>query len=349
MEGASRRERAERCGPARSAAGGTADRRRGTLFVLEDDPDDPPSTRPRWFCHWDGAPAPGFENLEDAVSWGLERARTVIVRTLGTVFYWAGDRPSDWGDYDLEGGLRAWPPSAAERRAIDAAYAAAVAAERAESLARDAYEYARLGWLLEHAPGLAESEPAHECAIQLPGDDRQIEFEEFDPGAFVCGARCQGTGTYGFGSVDQALAAASGLAEDHRWVAAVCAALARERTWTRAGRRSVLLVEEASGEMFHATAAENRQSILRHGLDWRQMGAAPGIAGSREPELAAVFLCESREEVGFFTRMSRLPADVWAVRVDGLWVESGPDGWIILPEPVPPERLRLVEGPAIAS
>jgi hypothetical protein len=113
---------AEGYGPTRSAAGGTADGRRGTLFVLED---DPLPTRPRWFCHWDGASAPGFENLEDAVSWGLRRARTVVVRTLGTVFYWAGDRPSDWGDYDLEGGLRAWPPSVAERRAIDAAYEAA--------------------------------------------------------------------------------------------------------------------------------------------------------------------------------------------------------------------------------
>jgi hypothetical protein len=71
-------------GPTRSAAGGTADGRRGTLFVLED---DPPPTRPRWFCHWDGASAPGFENLEDAVSWGLRRARTgcgwKAVRTAG--------------------------------------------------------------------------------------------------------------------------------------------------------------------------------------------------------------------------------------------------------------------------
>src|SRR5208282_4021278 len=248
----------------------------------------------------------------DAVSWGLKRARTVVVRTLGTVFYWAGDRPSDWGDYDLEGGLRAWPPSAAERRAIDAAYAAAAAAARAESAERHAYEYARLSWLLEHVPELAESQPAHECMIQLPGDEQWIEFGELDPGGAVCGARRQGTGTYGFGSAGQALAAASGLAADDRWVAAVGAALARERTWTRAGRRPMLLVKEASGEMFHATAKENRQSILRHCLDWRQMGTAPGIAGSREPELPAVFLCESREEIDFFTRMSRLSADIWA-------------------------------------
>ena len=275
-------------------------------------------------------------------SWGLERARTVIVRTLGSVFYWAGDRPSEERDYDPEGGLRSWPPSAPERRAIDAAYAAAVAAARAESAARDGYEYARLGWLLEHAPELAECEPAHECVVELPGTDQRIEFDELDPGGAVCGARGQGAGTYGFGSAAQALAAASGLAADDRRVAAVCAALARERTW-RLGRRPMLVVKEGSGEMFHVTATENRQSILRHGLDWHQMGTTAGIAGSREPELPAVFLCESREDTGFFTEMSRLPADVWAVRVDGLWVETGPDGWIILPEPVPPERLRLLQ------
>ncbi len=263
MGSASHEERAGRRSPAGPAAGGTADRRSGTLFVLED---DPPPARPRWFCHWDEASAPGFQNLDDAVSWGLKRARTVIVRTLGGVFYWAGDRPSDWADYELEGGLRPWPPSAAERQAIDAAYEAAAAAAHADSAARDAYEYARLSWLLEHAPELAEREPAHECVIQLPGDDQWIEFEELDPGGAVCGARRQGTGTYGFGSGGQALAAASGLAADDRWVAAVGAALARERTWTRAGRRPVLLVKQASGEMFHATAEQNRQSILRHGL-----------------------------------------------------------------------------------
>ena len=70
----------------------------------------------------------------------------------------------------------------------------------------------------------------------------------------------------------------------------MCAALTRERTWTRGGRRSMLVVKEASGEMFHATATENRQSILRHGLDWRQMGTVPGIAGSREPELPSRLL-----------------------------------------------------------
>lgn len=223
------------------------------------------------------------------------------------------------------------------------AHETAVAAEHADSVARDAYEYARLGWLLEQVPGLAECEPAHECQIELPDGEPWIGFEELDPGGAVCGAWRHGTGAYGFGSAGQALAAASGLAADDRWVAAVCAALVRERSW-RMGRRPALLVKEGSGEMFHVTATENRRSILRHGLDWRRMGAAPGVAGSREPELPAVFLCESLDDTGFFTQMSRLPADVWAVRVDGLWVETGPHGWIIVPEPVPPERLRLLPG-----
>ena len=227
-------------------------------------------------------PRRDLESLDDAVSWGLERARTVIVRTLGTVFYWAGDRPSDWADYDVEGGLRSWPPSAAERRAIDAAYEAEAAAAHADSVARDAYEYARLGWLLEHVPDLAECEPAYECVMKLPGDDQRIEFEELDPGGTVCGARRQGTGAYGFGSAGQALAARSGPAADDRWVAAVCAALARERTW-RMGRRPSLLVKEGSGEMFHVTATENRQSILRHGLDWRQMGLLLALLEAGSP------------------------------------------------------------------
>lgn len=290
--------------------------RRGTLYVLED---DPPATRGRWFCHWDGSHAPGFENLEDAVSWGLARARSVVVRTLGTVFCWAGDRPPGWRDSDLEGELRAWPPSAEERRAIDAAYEAAVAAARADSETRAAYEHARMSWLAQHFPELAGREPAHECLIQLPrvDDEQYIEFEEFDVAGAICGARCQETAAFGFGTAAEALAAARAMPADDRWIAAVGAALARERTWTRTERRSILLVEQASGEMFHATAEDNRQSILRDGLDWRQMGTAPGIAGSPDPELPAVFLCESLDEIEFFTRMSRRPADVWAVRVDG--------------------------------
>jgi hypothetical protein len=73
------------------------------------------------------------------------------------------------------------------------------------------------------------------------------------------------------------------------------------------------------------------------------MGAAPGIAGSTEPERAAVFVCDSREEADFFTAMADSPSDVWAVRAEGLWVENGPNGWQIITEPVGPDRLRLAD------
>jgi hypothetical protein len=48
------------------------------------------------------------------------------------------------------------------------------------------------------------------------------------------------------------------------------------------------------------------------------MEEVPGIAGSRQPDLPVVFLCESAGEVEFFTDMSRLATDVWAVRIEAL-------------------------------
>jgi len=74
-----------------------------------------------------------------------------------------------------------------------------------------------------------------------------------------------------------------------------------------------------------------------------QCPPACGIAGSPEPELPAIFLCEDRGAISFFTMMARTTTDIWGVRVDGLWTENGPDGWIIIPEPVPRSRLHLVE------
>jgi len=72
------------------------------------------------------------------------------------------------------------------------------------------------------------------------------------------------------------------------------AALDRENRWGLADgwRRPVLEVFQGTGQMFHVTATANRESIRRHGLDWRRMGAAPGIAGSTRPELPAMFACD---------------------------------------------------------
>jgi hypothetical protein len=126
------------------------------------------------------------------------------------------------------------------------------------------------------------------------------------------------------------------------------AAIGREvKTGTR---RSLLLVKRASGWMFHASRSPNRDSIARHGLDWRRMDR-PGIAGSVEPEWPGVFLCASLESARWFAGMPRPgPADIWRVQVDGLWLEGDPgasgggdDDWMISPEPIPPEQLTLHE------
>ncbi|HET9728138.1 MAG TPA: hypothetical protein VFR41_01895 [Acidimicrobiia bacterium] len=105
-------------------------------------------------------------------------------------------------------------------------------------------------------------------------------------------------------------------------------------------------------EMFHVTASLNRDSIDRHGLDWRLMGAARGIADGTppgyagrppSPEAECVFLCAGDGDVSFFCDMARHPCDVWAVDVKGLPVEDGPDGWWLVREPVDRARLRLVQ------
>lgn len=329
-----------------SGSQGEAGGRHGTFWALED---PPPPQRPRWFCHWDGASAgiPAFESPEDAVAWGVARARTVIVRPLGAFYYWAGEKPSDWNDeYD---DLRSWPPSATERREIDAVYERALAVVREEAAAREVYERERESWLEGSAPELAGRGPAHTCLLLGPADeDASIEFEELAPDGTVCGARRQGSGACAFGTGEEVIAATSGRPVGDPWLVAVCAALARERAWRNTGRRSILVVKAGEGLMFHVAAAATRESIRRHGLDWRRMGESPGIAGSREPELPGIFLCASLDEARFFTDMARRPSDVWAVRVDGLWLEGDPganggDNWMIVPEPVGPERLWLAE------
>jgi hypothetical protein len=97
-----------------------------TLWVLED---APPATRPRWFCHLDGEPAPGFETPEEAIAWGRSRAETFVVRPLDGPAYWAGapPKPSDSTDTDL----RPWPPTQSERQRIELTYASALEREKA--------------------------------------------------------------------------------------------------------------------------------------------------------------------------------------------------------------------------
>ena len=97
-------------------------------------------------------------------------------------------------------------------------------------------------------------------------------------------------------------------------------------------------------EWFHVSSSRNRESIERHGLDWRRMRAAPGIAGSHTPEQEGCFLIE-QYGVDYFVEMNNTggPVDVWAVReVDESALVESPEGYLYLPTPIPPERLRLV-------
>jgi hypothetical protein len=302
------------------------------LFVLEEEPPDT-----RWYSHMDGVTAPRFETPEEAVAWGLQcGARGVVVRTLGPVFYLAGDRPKDWGS-DID--FRAWPPPAGERAEIDVRYAAAAALADEEERRWRAYEADRRVWLAQHAPELRDV-PKHECTIGLPARGC-VEFEEFDRDGARCGA-IGPTGRVAFGTARDVLAdVTEGLANDD-WLDALVAALARDRAWTNCSRRSSLDIRYGSAEAFHVTAAANRESIERFGLDWSRMETTAGIAGSQRPELDAIFLCGTIAETKFFTDMARVPSDVWAVDVEGLWLENGPTGWLIVSEPLPPGRIRLV-------
>jgi hypothetical protein len=54
----------------------------------------------------------------------------------------------------------------------------------------------------------------------------------------------------------------------------------------------------------HVTSSRNRSSILRYGLDWTRMGAAPGIAGSGRPEVEGCFLCVDVLEDEWFIKMN---------------------------------------------
>jgi hypothetical protein len=98
--------------------------------------------------------------------------------------------------------------------------------------------------------------------------------------------------------------------------------------------------------MFHVSSMVNRESIRLHGLDWTRMQAAPGIAGSIEPEQDGIFLCRDRFDADFFVNVNNTggPVDVWQVEdVDEDQLVPAPEGWSYLPGPIAPTRLRLVQ------
>ena len=96
--------------------------------------------------------------------------------------------------------------------------------------------------------------------------------------------------------------------------------------------------------LFHVTSSLNRDSILRHGLDWALMGAARGIAGSSQPEQQGCFLALDEFEVEWFVRMNNTggSVDVWCVEgvVREDLVES-PEGHYFFPGVIPPDRVSL--------
>lgn len=115
-------------------------------------------------------------------------------------------------------------------------------------------------------------------------------------------------------------------------------------------RRSGLVVRRDHGVAFHATFADNRASIRAHGLDWTRF-VEMGIAGSRAPEAAGIFLCSDVESAKWFAEMGQRRGrnvDIWAVALNGQSVISDPsssggldDDWMICLNPIPAEALDL--------
>jgi hypothetical protein len=120
--------------------------------------------------------------------------------------------------------------------------------------------------------------------------------------------------------------------------------------------------------LFHVSDRANRESIRRHGLDWRRMGTTPGIAGSHVPEHAGVFLAEDEGTAKWFVEMGRsggvTDLDVWEVSLDldldvdlgddlsGSLPPDGPlvqhaDGFLCYLRPIAPERLKLIDPEAL--
>ncbi|MER5398145.1 hypothetical protein [Streptomyces sp. NPDC002599] len=100
-----------------------------------------------------------------------------------------------------------------------------------------------------------------------------------------------------------------------------------------------------TSNLFHVSSVLNRRSIAQHGLDWTRMGAAPGIAGSRRPEVEGIFVCQGEETAEFFLQINNTggPVDLWSVDGidEGLLLDNG-NGFFYLPGRIPAARLRLV-------
>ena len=98
--------------------------------------------------------------------------------------------------------------------------------------------------------------------------------------------------------------------------------------------------------MFHVSSVRNRESIELHGLDWSRMSGAPGIAGSREPEVEGIFVALDYFTAEFFVRMNNTggPVDVWSIddaqEADLVVSDSG---FSYLPYRLGPQRLLRLD------
>jgi hypothetical protein len=100
--------------------------------------------------------------------------------------------------------------------------------------------------------------------------------------------------------------------------------------------------------LFHVTSALNRESIMAHGLDWTRMGAAPGIAGSGEPEEDSVCLYLDEFDAKYVVEMNNTGGPVDVRAVDGVNQEQllkTQSGYNYFPARIPVEQLALIEQP----
>jgi hypothetical protein len=116
--------------------------------------------------------------------------------------------------------------------------------------------------------------------------------------------------------------------------------------------------------VYHVTSSLNRASIAEHGLDWHQVPAEQGIAGSNSHEQDGVFLARDLDEVDWFVSMGRrrverdvrrdLGIDVWEVTLehdlDSYFEDPLSDlpyyvidGYLCWAQPIPAARLRLIK------
>ncbi|HEY3631409.1 MAG TPA: hypothetical protein VGL21_10945 [Jatrophihabitantaceae bacterium] len=98
------------------------------------------------------------------------------------------------------------------------------------------------------------------------------------------------------------------------------------------------------GGLFHVTSSRNRGSVDAHGLDWRRMDSAPGIAGSNRPERDGIFVCIDESEVDFFVRINNTggPVDVWGIDGAGAELTETGTGFCYVPHAIPRHAITLI-------